>query len=78
MENENPKYTLHYFPLYVRGEAIRMLLSHAKVPFKNRVIPMAEWRDIKKNELGGSQVPVMDCEDGTRMTQSTAILRFLG
>ena len=59
-----------------------MLLSHAKVDFTDRVIEMSEWRDIKKNEMGGGQVPAFDITnaDGTtsRMTQSTSILRYLG
>ena len=54
MESENPKYTVHYFELYVRAEAIRMLLSHANIPFKNRTISFAEWGEVKKNEMNGS------------------------
>ena len=79
MENENPKYTLHYFSVHVKAEAMRMLLAHAKVPFKDRVINQAtEWPEVKQKEFAGGQVPILDCEDGSRMTQSTAILRFLG
>ncbi len=32
------EYRVHYFDGYARGEAIRMLLSHAKIPFEDRRI----------------------------------------
>ena len=48
MENETPKYTLHYFNYHVKAEAIRMLLSHAKVPFTDRVIVHGpQWQELK-------------------------------
>ena len=56
MESTDKHYTLHYFPVYVRAEAIRMIIHHAKssVGFTDRVVPMEDWRTIKDNEFGGA------------------------
>ena len=48
-----PEYTFHYFPLYVRGEAVRMLLTHACIPFKDNVIEFKDWKDLKPTMPGG-------------------------
>ena len=35
---DGKEFRVHYFDGYVRGEAIRMLLAHADVPFDDRRI----------------------------------------
>jgi hypothetical protein len=69
--------TLHYFPLYARGEQIRVLLTYLQKPFENHVIPFAEWPHFKtdgKCEFG--QIPI--CEiDGKTLSGSTAISRYI-
>ena len=79
MDAAAPEYTVHYFPLYVRGEAIRMLLTHAAIPFTDHVIGWDEWKDQRKLMPGG-QVPVLEFnkDGGQKVGQSHAILRFLG
>ena len=70
---------LHYFPLYGRGEPIRMLLDHAGVKFEENKISFADWPALKasgKFEFG--QLPCLEWKDGTQMTQTYAILRALG
>ena len=47
MDGAAPEYTFHYFPLYVRGEAIRMLLTHAAIPYTDNVISFGQWKDLK-------------------------------
>jgi prostaglandin-H2 D-isomerase / glutathione transferase len=34
---------LYYFPLFVRGEPIRMLLNHGKVQFEDVVVQPSDW-----------------------------------
>ena len=59
-----------------RGEAIRLLLRHANVPFEDVRIKFEEWPKMKEQfEL--QQLPVLECH-GKRLTQSYAILLYLG
>ena len=37
----------HYFPVYGRGEPIRMLLDHAGVKFEDNKITFADWPALK-------------------------------
>lgn len=70
---------LHYFPIYGRGEAIRMLLAHAKVPFTDAFITHEEWPKAKNSPLCEfGQIPVLELPDGKKLSQSKAILRYLG
>jgi glutathione S-transferase len=69
---------LYYFDGYGRAEAIRMLLTKAKVPFEDVRIASKDWT-TKKAELPleFGQVPAIDI-DGQVYTQTGAILRLLG
>ncbi len=67
---------LHYFDLAGRGEPIRMLLVHARVPFEDHRIAFAEWSKFK-DTFEGKQVPVLEI-DGKKLAQSYAILEYLG
>jgi len=71
------EYTLHYFPLYARGEPIRMLLAHADVQFEDNRITMDDWKNHKASMPNG-QLPALELKDGTRVGQSNAIMRMLG
>lgn len=75
MEDEN--YTLYYFDAYGRAEPIRLLLSHAGIDFTDKRFKRNEWKD-NKSSMPGKKVPVLELGDGTRIGQSTSILRFLG
>ena len=75
-----PTWKVHYFNGFGRGEAIRMLLTHAKVNFEN--VNYGEgannWMEAKasgKFEFG--QVPAIE-GNGKVYVQSGAILRYLG
>lgn len=61
----------------VRGEPIRMLLSHAKVKFHDKRISMEEWPSQKKSMPYG-QMPALELKDGTKLGQSASIVRMLG
>ena len=71
------EYTIYYFDFYGRGEAIRMMLSHANVPFQDKRIYDNEWHSLK-NEIPEGQLPCLELKDGSKMGQSKAIMRFLG
>ncbi len=73
-------YKLHYFNFYGRGEPIRLLLTHAKIPFEDIRMTLPEWPAAKGNfEFG--QVPVLEVTDAegkvTKYSQTNSILRYL-
>jgi glutathione S-transferase len=77
---EQPTWKVHYFNGFGRAEAIRMLLTHAKVNFEN--VNYGEgannWAEAKasgKFEFG--QLPAIE-GNGKIYAQSGAILRYLG
>ena len=71
------EYKFYYFPLYGRGEPIRMLLTHAQVPHENIVVTFQQWPEYKPG-MPNLQMPALEMGDGKRIGQSNAILRFLG
>ena len=71
-------YKLHYFAGYGRGEALRMLLAHAKVELENVNYTIESLPDAKNSgNLEFGQLPVLE-HDGKFFSQSNAILRALG
>ena len=68
---------LHYFDVYGRGEAIRMVLNHKGVAFEDNRITFDQWPALKAGMPGGV-VPALELDDGTRYGQSVAILRYVG
>ena len=70
-------YKFYYFGFYVRGEPIRMLLSHAGVDYEDVVIGFDKWPEYKPT-MPNKQVPCLELKDGTRMGESYAIGRYLG
>lgn len=67
---------LYYFDIPGRGEAIRLLLRHARVPFEDVRIKFADWPKMKPT-FDLQQLPVLEC-GGERLCQSYAILLSLG
>lgn len=67
---------LHYFDMPGRGEPIRLLLTHAKIPFEDYRIPFSNWLAVKPT-YESLQIPVLEI-DGKKYSQSMAILEFLG
>ena len=50
----------------VRGEPIRMLLSHAKVHYLDKKIPFADWPGEHKKEMPNGQMPALELFDENR------------
>ena len=75
---EGKTYRFHYFNfIYARGASIEMLLRHAGVDYEFRGIAFKDWPDIKANEFGGRQLPMLQLKDGRTFNQSNAIMRYL-
>lgn len=70
-------YKFYYFPLYVRGEPIRMMLTHAGANWEDREISFDKWPQLKPSMPNG-QLPCLELKDGTKMGESYAIGRFIG
>ena len=70
---------LYYLHLYGRGEPIRMLLNHAKVPFEEINFQLQEMQEVLKQQdiYEFKQCPVLEI-DGKRYAQTIAILQLLG
>ncbi|KAF4685570.1 glutathione Stransferase [Perkinsus olseni] len=62
-----------------RGEPIRLALAISGIKFEDVRIDRADWPTKKAaNVYPMNQLPVLEFEDGTMATQSTAILRYVG
>jgi glutathione S-transferase len=69
---------VHYFDIYGRAEAIRLLLIHSRTPFVDHRLTSEEWPQMKASgvcEFG--QLPMVEV-DGLKLVQSYAIMRYLG
>lgn len=75
--NNYVDFKVTYFKLYARGEAIRMLLSHAGANWEDNQIEFSEWPALKPH-VPGNALPCLELKaNGKKMGQSVAILRFL-
>ena len=70
-------YTLHYFPLYGRAEPLRLLLSHANVPYVNHHITFEDWPQYKPT-MPGECMPCLEFLNGKKMGETKHIMKFLG
>ncbi|XP_057293615.1 glutathione S-transferase-like [Hydractinia symbiolongicarpus] len=73
------KYSLLYFDLRARGEAIRMLFKHAGVDFEDKKITFAEFPEVKADvtKTPSGSLPVLTTPCGKKIVQTTAILRYV-
>merc|ERR1712060_592180 len=73
---------LVYLELHGKAEPIRMLLSHAGVPFEDKRLSLTDRTDLNRmkqsGELPGGQVPVWIDEKGRTLNQTNALLIMLG
>ena len=67
---------LHYFALYGRAEAERMMLAAQKADWESVEYTQEEWPAIKATMVGGT-MPNLEFPDGTKLGQSSAITRYI-
>ena len=67
---------VYYFDLFARAEPIRMMLTLAKVPFEDCRMTGQAWMDLKPT-LEYGQMPVLELDDGTQLSQSAAIYDYV-
>ena len=67
----------HYFGVYARGEPARMILSKGgKLAWEDNRFGFDQWGAIKPT-MPNQQVPCLEFEDGTKMGESKAIVRYV-
>jgi len=70
-------YTLTYFDIPAVAEPIRLLLLLGKFEYEDRRVQFKEWPEMKSTTKWG-QLPVLEIPEGQSLSQSRAILRYLG
>jgi glutathione S-transferase len=68
---------IHYFDGCGRGEALRMMMSHAGIQYEDCRFGFDTWPSLKPTMAGGS-VPNLEFEDGTKMGATNAMMRMVG
>ena len=72
-----PKLALIYFDFDgSRGEAARLAMHLAGIPFEDRRIPRKEWASVR-DQYPFQTLPVLEV-DGTQLAQSNTINRYVG
>ena len=69
--------TLKYFPIPGAAEKVRLELWLCGVEFDDVRVPPAEWPELKCHTPYG-QLPVMSINGGPYITQSNAMLQYVG
>ena len=74
--NSHVSYKLWYFPVYGRGEPIRMLLAKAGIHFDERTVTMEEWPSIKPS-MPNQVVPCLELVNGQKLGETVPLMRLL-
>ena len=77
--DKKPEFKLYYFHLFVRADMTRMMLSHANADWEDVYFGRGflHWKEHKPNMPYPHQLPILELADGTKLTQSIAIARFV-
>ena len=69
---------LFYFPVYGKAETIRMMLWKAGAAYENINLNPETLKEMKESgALEFGQVPMLELDDGTKLSQSNAIVMYL-
>lgn len=70
---------LYYFNLPGKGEAIRLACAHSAFPLEDIRITRDEFIAMKESgKLPFGQVPLLELPSGECLSQSAAIMRYIG
>ncbi|CAH1775922.1 unnamed protein product, partial [Owenia fusiformis] len=75
--------TIHYFDIRGRGEAIRLMLEQAEIPYTEVSFNGDTWPAQKQKGMASGlytfgQVPAIETASGSRLVQSIPIVRYIG
>jgi glutathione S-transferase len=74
-----PKLKLYYFNIPGKGEAIRLACAYGGIPLEDFRMHANEFHDLKvSGKLAFGQVPALEVNGSTMITQSAAIMRYVG
>ena len=69
---------LSYFEFYGKAEASRQAFTIAGVAFEDIRVSGDAWKELKASgNLEFGSVPMLELDDGTRLSQSMPILRYI-
>ncbi len=69
---------LYYFDVPARGELIRLIFHHAKVPFTDEIVKDLTWAALKDARFSEfHKLPRLDI-DGMKLVEHRAIVRYIG
>lgn len=71
------KLMFEYFGVHGRAAPMRFILDYCGLWWEEKSMDMADWGNSKPAYIWGS-LPVLHCEDGTKLYQSMAIFRYVG
>ena len=72
-----PKIKLSYFDIEGIAEKIRLALKIGNLDFVDERVSFAQWPELKAKSPFGS-LPIMTIDDSPPITQSYAMLRYIG
>ena len=68
---------LYYFDVYAKAEPIRMLFYKAGIQYEDVRVAFKDWPGLKSSNFSPSgQLPVLELDDGQKLTQVYAIMRL--
>ena len=68
---------LHYFSVYGKASATRMILHYNSTPFEDHIVGIEDWPALKQTGLSEfGHLPVLEI-DGLKLVQSRSINRYL-
>ena len=77
MKPESQIRVWYFGGMYGRAEPIRLLLTHAGIPWEDMSIKSSDWSNLKPM-VPGNSLPLIEMKDGSMKGGATrAVVRFL-